>query len=141
MRIFIFAFLILFFGGCGPKINSQYFNSSISSNQNLDYATIADDMTNFITSSLSPNNAIIYISTSDGDKKFYDYLTDRLRNLGFGISNDTTIKNLNFISYTIQVQDNMAFVTYNINESKVNRVFKISNNKLEPTAYTTILKG
>jgi hypothetical protein len=132
--------LSLIFSGC-MSVNPKYFNSSITANKEISYLIIADDMAKFISETLQPNNTIIYISTDDMDRGFYDYLTNRLRNLGFGVSDNPDVKNLSFISYRIQTQGENVFATYNINESKINRIFIVRNGRLEPTAYTTILKG
>ncbi|HDX6311619.1 TPA: hypothetical protein RQJ16_001857 [Campylobacter fetus subsp. venerealis] len=138
MKHIIFTFLMaLCFTGC-VRFNPQYFNSTIErQTQSLNFSVLADDMANFISSHFLANNTIFYIYTDDLDKNFYNYLTDKLRNKGYAISDDSSIKGLTFLSYNILEQDNKIYMSYNINEKKVNRAYEIIDNKLVPIGNIT----
>ncbi|EGA9337973.1 hypothetical protein I9T42_08450, partial [Campylobacter jejuni] len=54
-----------------------------------------------------------------------------LRNKGYAISNDHSRKNLTFLSYQVsQIDNENVIAIFNINESKINVIYKIIENKL-----------
>ncbi|MBT0784491.1 hypothetical protein KJQ91_06895, partial [Campylobacter upsaliensis] len=65
------------------------------------------------------------------NKAFSDYFVNTLRNKGYAISNDHSRKNLTFLSYQIsQIDNENVIAIFNINESKINVIYKIIENKL-----------
>lgn len=136
-RIIFISLVVLCFAGCA-KFNPQYFNSTINQQtQNINFNILADDMINFISSHFLANNTTFYIYTDDLDKNFYNYLTDKLRNKGYAISNNSSIKGLTFLSYNIFEQENKIYMSYNIDEKKVNRAYELIDNKPVPIGNIT----
>ncbi|MFW0695689.1 hypothetical protein ACN09X_04775 [Aliarcobacter butzleri] len=132
-------FLILttiFLIGCSNKY--EYFNSKNDfTSKEVDNKVIADDMYNFVSSYYKPNQTTFYIHTSNLDKSFYEYLIQKFRSKGYAVTNNGDIKNLTFLSYNIKADSNMILVTYNINESKINRIYTIKDYKLVPAGEIT----
>ncbi len=131
MKNILFLVLIsIFIIGCSNK--QEYFNSTnnLKIESSIDQKVIADDMFNFISNYFTPNKTTLYIHTKNLDKSFYNYLVQKFRDKGYAVTNDGTIKNLTFISYNIKEDNNLIFVSYFINESKINRIYTIKDNKL-----------
>ncbi|MDD7616994.1 MAG: hypothetical protein PUJ85_06580 [bacterium] len=138
MKHIVSVFLvILYFTGCA-NLNSQYFNSTITrQNQSSNFTILANDMVDFISLHFLANNTTFYIYTDDLDKSFYNYLVDKLRNKGYAISDNSSIKGLTFLSYNIFEQENKIYMSYNIDEKKVNRAYEIIDNKPIPIGNIT----
>lgn len=137
MKYLLFMGILLLFCACA-KVNLNYFNSSITSTINTNYEVVANDLVDFISQHFSPNTTNFYLKTEDSNKEFYDYLSNALRNKGYGISDNSDFKNLNYLSYTIQdLNANEILVICNINESKVNRIYTFENNQLIPSSNIT----
>lgn len=137
MKNILFMGILLLFCGCA-KVNLNYFNSSITSTINTNYEVVANDLVDFISQHFSPNTTSFYLKTEDGNKEFYNYLSNTLRNKGYGISDNNNLKGLNYLSYTIQdLNPNEILVICNINESKINRIYTLDNNKLIPSSSIT----
>ncbi|HDX6244577.1 TPA: hypothetical protein RPW29_001712 [Campylobacter fetus subsp. venerealis] len=136
-HIIFISLATLCFTGCA-KFNPQYFNSTIErQTQSLNFSILVDNMVDFISLHFLANNTTFYIYTDDLDKNFYDYLTNKLRNKGYAISDNSSIKGLTFLSYNIFEQDNKIYLSYNLDEKKVNRVYEIIDNKLVPIGNIT----
>lgn len=131
MRILLLILGAFFISSCA-KVSPEYFSSTIfTEEEKLEYNKIADDFVNFINPYFAPNKTTFFVSTEDFDKKFYDYLTDQLRSKGYAVTDKTFLKNLVFLSYKIsQIDNETLLVVFNVNESKINRIYKISGNKL-----------
>lgn len=138
MRILSLILLGLLVSSCA-RVNPEYFNSTISAQETkLHYDKIADDFVSFISSYFTPNQTTFFIFTEDFDKKFYDYLSNQLRSKGYAITDQASVKNLVFLSYNIsQIDNETLLAVFNINESKINRIYKISDNKLVPSGGIT----
>ncbi|EOV2757579.1 hypothetical protein ACOCEG_001745 [Campylobacter jejuni] len=131
MRILFLALIALFITSCA-KVNSEYFTSSFSVKETkINYDKIADDFSQFIISYYLPNKTTFYFSDINDNKAFSDYFVNTLRNKGYAISNDHSRKNLTFLSYQIsQIDNENVIAIFNINESKINMIYKIIENKL-----------
>ncbi len=131
MRILFLALIALFITSCA-KVNSEYFTSSFSVKETkINYDKIADDFSQFIISYYLPNKTTFYFNDINDNKAFADYFVNTLRNKGYAISNDHSRKNLTFLSYQIsQIDNENVIAIFNINESKINVIYKIIENKL-----------
>ncbi|EAI9929516.1 hypothetical protein C5535_08355 [Campylobacter jejuni] len=132
MRILLLALIAFFITSCA-KINSEYFVSSFSAKEEkINYNKIADDFSQFITSFYPSNKTTFYFNDDTKDNKvFSDYFVNALRKKGYAISNDHSRKNLTFLSYQIsQINNENVIAIFNINESKINVIYKIVENKL-----------
>ncbi len=131
MRILFLALIALFITSCA-KVNSEYFTSSFSVKETkINYNKIADDFSQFIISYYLPNKTTFYFNDINDNKAFSDYFVNTLRNKGYAISNDHSRKNLTFLSYQIsQIDNENVIAIFNINESKINVIYKIIENKL-----------
>ncbi|EIA3694792.1 hypothetical protein K7F12_001843, partial [Campylobacter jejuni] len=114
------------------KVNSEYFTSSFSVKETkINYDKIADDFSQFIISYYLPNKTTFYFNDINDNKAFSDYFVNTLRNKGYAISNDHSRKNLTFLSYQVsQIDNENVIAIFNINESKINVIYKIIENKL-----------
>ncbi|HDX8135986.1 hypothetical protein JJB27_09245 [Campylobacter fetus subsp. venerealis] len=133
MRLLFFTILTFIFIGCTPKAGPNYFHSINNVPKDIQITNlniIADDIVNFISSRKTPNDTIIYLYTQDKDKSFFDYLSNKFRQKGYAITENQDKKNLTFLSYIIQKENNLLLVTYNFNESKINRIYIVENNKI-----------
>lgn len=136
-HIIFISLATLCFTGCA-KFNPQYFNSTIErQTQSLNFSILADNVVDFISLHFLANNTTFYIHTDDLDKNFYDYLTNKLRNKGYAISDNSSIKGLTFLSYNIFEQDNKIYLSYNLDEKKVSRAYEIIDNKPVPIGNIT----
>ncbi|EPA9004485.1 hypothetical protein ACQ78Q_001802 [Campylobacter jejuni] len=131
MRILFLALIALFITSCA-KVNSEYFTSSFSVKEaKINYDKIADDFSQFIISYYLPNKTTFYFNDINDNKAFSDYFVNTLRNKGYAISNDHSRKNLTFLSYQVsQIDNENVIAIFNINESKINVIYKIIENKL-----------
>lgn len=131
MRILFLALIALFITSCA-KVNSEYFTSSFSVKETkINYDKIADDFSQFIISYYLPNKTTFYFNDINDNKAFSDYFVNTLRNKGYAISNDHSRKNLTFLNYQIsQIDNENVIAIFNINESKINVIYKIIENKL-----------
>ncbi|EAI1239234.1 hypothetical protein ACULYS_001642 [Campylobacter jejuni] len=131
MRILFLALIALFITSCA-KVNSEYFTSSFSVKETkINYDKIADDFSQFIISYYLPNKTTFYFNDINDNKAFLDYFVNTLRNKGYAISNDHSRKNLTFLSYQVsQIDNENVIAIFNINESKINVIYKIIENKL-----------
>ncbi|EPN6958174.1 hypothetical protein ACT2YE_001688 [Campylobacter jejuni] len=131
MRILFLALIALFITSCA-KVNSEYFTSSFSVKETkINYDKIADDFSQFIISYYLPNKTTFYFNDINDNKAFSDYFVNTLRNKGYTISNDHSRKNLTFLSYQVsQIDNENVIAIFNINESKINVIYKIIENKL-----------
>ncbi|HEF8131194.1 TPA: hypothetical protein SBC69_001342 [Campylobacter jejuni] len=131
MRILFLALIALFITSCA-KVNSEYFTSSFSVKETkINYDKIADDFSQFIISYYLSNKTTFYFNDINDNKAFSDYFVNTLRNKGYAISNDHSRKNLTFLSYQIsQIDNENVIAIFNINESKINVIYKIIENKL-----------
>ncbi|EGR9265788.1 hypothetical protein I7007_001798 [Campylobacter jejuni] len=131
MRILFLALIALFITSCA-KVNSEYFTSSFSVKETkINYDKIADDFSQFIISYYLPNKTTFYFNDINDNKAFSDYFINTLRNKGYAISNDHSRKNLTFLSYQVsQIDNENVIAIFNINESKINVIYKIIENKL-----------
>ncbi|BEK09760.1 hypothetical protein ACUZYH_001644 [Campylobacter jejuni] len=131
MRILFLALIALFITSCA-KVNSEYFTSSFSVKETkINYDKIADDFSQFIISYYLPNKTTFYFNDINDNKAFSDYFVNTLRNKGYAISNDHSRKNLTFLSYQVsQIDNENVIAIFNINESKINVIYKIIENKL-----------
>ncbi|EAL5473219.1 hypothetical protein DQ700_05555, partial [Campylobacter jejuni] len=129
--ILFLALIALFITSCA-KVNSEYFTSSFSVKETkINYDKIADDFSQFIISYYLPNKTTFYFNDINDNKAFSDYFVNTLRNKGYAISNDHSRKNLTFLSYQIsQIDNENVIAIFNINESKINVIYKIIENKL-----------
>lgn len=126
MKKSILIIMALFFISCTNSNN--YFNSTLDLNNDIQQEVIINDIVNIVKNHFEKQSTI-YLSTNDINKKFFNHLCDLLRNEGFAISDDNSLKDLKFISYSIsQIAENI-FVIININENKVNITYKIKDNK------------
>ncbi|EAI7779837.1 hypothetical protein C6795_04870 [Campylobacter jejuni] len=131
MRILFLALIALFITSCA-KVNSEYFTSSfLVKETKINYDKIADDFSQFIISYYLPNKTTFYFNDINDNKAFSDYFVNTLRNKGYAISNDHSRKNLTFLSYQVsQIDNENVIAIFNINESKINVIYKIIENKL-----------
>ncbi|MBX0895254.1 hypothetical protein I9V56_00015 [Campylobacter jejuni] len=131
MRILFLALIALFITSCA-KVNSEYFTSSFSVKETkINYDKIADDFSQFIISYYLPNKTTFYFNDINDNKAFSDYFVNTLRNKGYAISNDHSRKNLTFLRYQVsQIDNENVIAIFNINESKINVIYKIIENKL-----------
>ncbi|EDO7160615.1 hypothetical protein GIF15_08000 [Campylobacter coli] len=131
MRILFLALIAFFITSCA-KINSDYFNSSFAVEETkINYNKIADDFSQFIISYYAPNKTTFFINEDKNNQDFSNYFINTLRKKGYAISNDNSKKDLTFLSYQISQIDNENIVAiFNINESKINVIYKIIENKL-----------
>ncbi|EKO5708862.1 hypothetical protein P0W71_001661 [Campylobacter jejuni] len=138
MRILFLALIALFITSCA-KVNSEYFTSSFSVKETkINYDKIADDFSQFIISYYLPNKTTFYFNDINDNKAFSDYFVNTLRNKGYAISNDHSRKNLTFLSYQVsQIDNENVIAIFNINESKINVIYKIIENKLVKINMTT----
>lgn len=131
MKVFLLVMALLF-GGCSIATSqSNYFNSTIvSKNNNIDNTIIADDMYKFVSTYYAPNKTILYMSTNDSSKTLFNYLVQKFRDRGYAVTSDNTLRNLTFLSFNIRNDNNMIVVTYNIDESRINRIYLVENDQL-----------
>ncbi|HEB7512263.1 TPA: hypothetical protein RZH10_001722 [Campylobacter coli] len=131
MRILFLALIALFITSCA-KVNSEYFTSSFAVEETkINYNKIADDFSQFIISYYAPNKTTFFINEDKNNQDFSNYFINTLRKKGYAISNDNSKKDLTFLSYQISQIDNENIVAiFNINESKINVIYKIIENKL-----------
>ncbi|WP_162165563.1 hypothetical protein [Campylobacter fetus] len=132
MKTLFFMILTFMFIGCA-KVGPNYFHSMNNTPKDIQIMNlniIADDMVNFISSYKIPNNTILYLYTEEKDRSFFNYLSNKFRQKGYAITENHDLKNLTFLSYNIQKTGNFLLVTYNFNESKINRIYTIENNKI-----------
>ncbi|EOH5771537.1 TPA: hypothetical protein SBW28_001760, partial [Campylobacter coli] len=91
----------------------------------------ADDFSQFIIPHYPPNKTTFFINEDKSNQDFSNYFMNALRKKGYAISNDNSKKDLTFLSYQISQIDNENIVAiFNINESKINVIYKIIDNKL-----------
>ncbi len=131
--LFSLALAALLFSGCGVFTASQtnYFNSSMmGKNSHISNTVIADDMFKFVSTYYAPNKTILYMSTNDSSKSLFNYLVQKFRDRGYAVTSDNTLKNLTFLSYNIRGDNNLIMVTYNIDESRINRMYIVENDQL-----------
>lgn len=131
--LFSLALAVLLFSGCSVFTTSQtnYFNSSMmSKNSHVNYTVIGDDMFKFVSTYYAPNKTILYMSTNDSSKTLFNYLVQKFRDRGYAVTSDNTLRNLTFLSYNIRNDNNMIVVTYNIDESRINRIYLVENDQL-----------
>lgn len=127
MKKSILIIIALFFIACNNSNN--YFNSTLNLNNNIQQETIISDIADIVKNNYAKQSTL-YLSTSDTNKDFFNHLCDILRNEGFAISDDNSLKDLNFISYSIsQIAENI-FVIINIDANKVNITYKVKDNKI-----------
>ncbi|ECH5755742.1 hypothetical protein ABM528_000645 [Campylobacter coli] len=131
MKILFLALIAFFITSCA-KMNSDYFNSSFAVEETkINYNKIADDFSQFIISYYTPNKTTFFINEDKNNQDFSNYFINTLRKKGYAISNDNSKKDLTFLSYQISQIDNENIVAiFNINESKINVIYKIIENKL-----------
>ncbi|EOI4510691.1 hypothetical protein ACMT2X_001736 [Campylobacter jejuni] len=131
MRILFLALIAFFITSCA-KMNSDYFNSSFAVEETkINYNKIADDFSQFIISYYAPNKTTFFINEDKNNQDFSNYFINTLRKKGYAISNDNSKKDLTFLSYQVSQIDNENIVAiFNINESKINVIYKIIENKL-----------
>lgn len=131
MRILFLALIAFFITSCA-KMSSDYFNSSFAVEETkINYNKIADDFSQFIISHYPPNKTTFFINEDKSNQEFSNYFMNTLRKKGYAISNDNSKKDLTFLSYQISQIDNENIVAiFNINESKINVIYKIIDNKL-----------
>ncbi|ECL0828927.1 hypothetical protein HXW21_001633, partial [Campylobacter coli] len=131
MKILFLALIAFFITSCA-KMNSDYFNSSFAVEETkINYNKIADDFSQFIISYYAPNKTTFFINEDKNNQDFSNYFINTLRKKGYAISNDNSKKDLTFLSYQISQIDNENIVAiFNINESKINVIYKIIENKL-----------
>ena len=135
-NILFFIFITIFITSCSNK--HEYFNSKNNlSSRSIDNKIIANDMYNFIIPYFLPNKTSFYIQTGDIDKIFYNYLIEKFREKGYAVTNNSNIENLTFLSYSIKEDNNIVFVTYSINETKINRIYIIQDDQLIPAGEIT----
>lgn len=138
--LFSFVLVALLFSGCSTSTTSQtnYFNSSMTSKNNrMDYTIIIEDMYKFVSTYYAPNKTILYMSTNDSGKTLFNYLVQKFRDRGYAVTSDNTLRNLTFLSYNIRHDNNMIVVTYNIDESRINRIYLVENDQLVRTGGIT----
>lgn len=138
--LFSFVLVALLFSGCSTSTTSQtnYFNSSMTSKNNrMDYTIIIEDMYKFVSTYYAPNKTILYMSTNDSGKTLFNYLVQKFRDRGYAVTSDNTLRNLTFLSYNIRNDNNMIVVTYNIDESRINRIYLVENDQLVRTGGIT----
>ena len=131
--LFSLVLATLLFSGCSMFTANQtnYFNSSMTSKNNrMDYTIIVEDMYKFVSTYYAPNKTILYMSTNDSSKTLFNYLVQKFRDRGYAVTSDNTLKNLTFLSYNIRNDNNMIVVTYNIDESRINRIYLVENDQL-----------
>lgn len=131
--LFSLALAASLFSGCSVFTASQtnYFNSSmVSKNNRMDYTIIVEDMYKFVSTYYAPNKTILYMSTNDSSKTLFNYLVQKFRDRGYAVTSDNTLRNLTFLSYNIRNDNNMIVVTYNIDESRINRIYLVENDQL-----------
>lgn len=138
MKIFFFVLISFMLCGCGMTSKFDYFNSTLNVKSGVDNTLIADDMFTFMSTYYLPNKTNLYITTSDFNKKFYNYLVQKFREKGYAVTDDSTIKNLTFFSYAVKGDEHLIFVTYNINDSKINRLYTTQDDKLVRVGETTV---
>ncbi|EDP3165704.1 hypothetical protein GKN61_06405 [Campylobacter jejuni] len=131
MRILFLALIAFFITSCA-KMNSDYFNSSFAVEETkINYNKIADNFSQFIIPHYPPNKTTFFINEDKSNQDFSNYFMNALRKKGYAISNDNSKKDLTFLSYQISQIDNENIVAiFNINESKINVIYKIIDNKL-----------
>lgn len=131
MKILFLALIAFFITSCA-KMNSDYFNSSFAVEETkINYNKIADDFSQFIISYYAPNKTTFFINEDKNNQDFSNYFINTLRNKGYAISNDNSKKNLTFLSYQVsQIDNENVIAIFNINESKINVIYKIIENKL-----------
>lgn len=138
MRQFYILMLSIFiFSGCSSRYD--YFTSNITlqkENKDLNLSVMADDMYDYIDKRYNPAQVTIYLYTSSFDKQFMDYLSDKLREGGFGVTSDSSIKELFYLSYNIIDDDNSIMAIWNIGSSKITRIYKVVDDKLIQTGET-----
>lgn len=127
MKKIILITIALLFIACSNSNN--YFNSTLNLNNNIQQEIIISDIANIIKNNYVKQSTL-YLSTNDKNKDFFNHLCDILRNEGFAISDDNSLKDLNFISYSISQIDENIFVIINIDANKVNITYKVKDNKI-----------
>lgn len=127
MKKIIIITIALLFIACSNSNN--YFNSTLNLNNNIQQEIIISDIANIIKNNYVKQSTL-YLSTNDKNKDFFNHLCDILRNEGFAISDDNSLKDLNFISYSISQIDENIFVIINIDANKVNITYKVKDNKI-----------
>lgn len=140
MKILFLALIAFFITSCA-KMNSDYFNSSFAVEETkINYNKIADDFSQFIISYYAPNKTTFFINEDKNNQDFSNYFINTLRKKGYAISNDNSKKDLTFLSYQISQIDNENIVAiFNINESKINVIYKIIENKLVKPNITSLI--
>ncbi|MDY0365343.1 MAG: hypothetical protein RBQ81_05755 [Arcobacteraceae bacterium] len=138
-HIFTLTLLVLIFAGCANR--SEYFTSTFTKDkttiENIDI--LADDLYEYILSNFTKNDTVLYIYTSDYDKSFYNYLTSKLRDEGYAITDDPKVDKPIYISYKITKEDDLFLVSWNLGVSKINRIYRLDTdyNKLVPIGNIT----
>ncbi len=131
--LFSLAVVALLFSGCSVLTTSQtnYFNSSVVSKSNrMNYTIIIEDMYKFVSTYYAPNKTILYMSTNDSSKTLFNHLVQKFRDRGYAVTSDNTLRNLTFLSFNIRSDNDMIVVTYNIDESRINRIYLVENDQL-----------
>lgn len=124
---------LLFLSGCSfSKNQPNYFSSTINLKTKIDTTIIADDMFKFVSTYYAPNKTILYLDTNDFNKNFHNYIVQKFKEAGYAVTSDNKLHNLTFFSYKITHDNTLFLVTYNINESKISRVYTIENDTLIP---------
>lgn len=140
MKTFVKIILIAaFLAGCASSKNPYYNSTMPSLNEKVSLQPIADDLINLLSSHFNPNDTTLYLSTKDWHKSFFKSLEEQLRQKGFAITNETIKDNGNlnavriiYVAYNIRQEKSLLLVSFSINESKVNYMYKIQDNKLLP---------
>lgn len=130
MRILFLALIAFFITSCA-KMNSDYFNSSFAVEETkINYNKIADDFSQFIIPHYPPNKTTFFINEDKSNQDFSNYFMNALRKKVMRLVT-IILKRFNLLSYQISQIDNENIVAiFNINESKINVIYKIIDNKL-----------
>ncbi|EAJ5683694.1 hypothetical protein BBZ05_07335 [Campylobacter lari] len=137
MRILFLALIALFITSCA-KVNSEYFTSSfLVKETKINYNKIADDFAQLITPYYLPSKTTFFINDNVDNKDFLNYFIETLRKKGYAIINNSSRKNLTFLSYQItQIDDEKIVAIFNIDEGKINMIYNIIDQKLTKVSIT-----
>lgn len=136
-QFYILILSLLLLNGCSSRYD--YFTSNITlqdKHKTVNLSVVADDMYNYIYKKYNPAQVTIYLYTSGFDKQFIDYLSDRLREGGFGVTSDNSVKELFYVSYNIINNDDSIMAIWNIGSSKITRIYKVVDGQLIQTGET-----
>jgi ribosomal protein S8E len=135
INLSISAMSLFLLSGCSfNQPDNNYFVSKISKNTKLtetESIVLANDFSSFINDYYLPSQTMFYINATDTKSVFFKTIDTDLRSKGYGLTFENDVKDVNFLSWHIsELSDNILRATYNIDTSRVTKMYKRNEDNL-----------